>query len=104
MISNPGWMATWGYRRKYGPPARDIPLQVGRVGSTPKPRKLKLASAVIARARLGIARPRPPACADAIAALHHDDPFHLFAGAVELDFVVVRGGGTIVNWLKNELR
>ena len=49
-------MARWGYRRKDGPPARDIPPQVGRVGSTPKPRKLKLASAVIARARLKLER------------------------------------------------
>ena len=49
-------MATWGYRRKYGPPARNIPPQVGRVGSTPKPRKLRLASAVIAGARLKLER------------------------------------------------
>ena len=37
---------------RLGPPARNIPPYVGSVGSLPRPRKLKLASAVIARCRL----------------------------------------------------
>ena len=58
MISKPGKIAKCAGKRKYGPPARSIPPQVGRVGSTPRPRKLKLASAVIARAKLKLDRIR----------------------------------------------
>jgi hypothetical protein len=51
-MSSPGNSARCGWSCKSGLPARKLPPQMGTVGSLPRPRKLRTASAVIARCGL----------------------------------------------------